>query len=90
MIKLVDQHNNAYHHSVDKKSIDAGYSAFPEETEINSKATKSKISDRVRITKYKNIFSKSYTQNWSKEIIFIDSVLKTNWKLITGRIKLKI
>ena len=34
--------------------------------------------DRARITKYKNIFSKGYTGNWSREIFIIDSVLKTN------------
>ena len=28
--------------------------------------------------KYKNIFGKSYTENRSKEILVIDSVLKTN------------
>ena len=33
---------------------------------------------RVRITKYKNIFSKGYTENWSREIFIIDSVQKTN------------
>ena len=27
---------------------------------------------------YKNIFSKGYTENWSREIFIIDSVLKTN------------
>ena len=31
----------------------------------------------MRITKYKNIFSKVYTENWSREIFAIDSVLKT-------------
>ena len=31
----------------------------------------------VRITKYRNRFSKSYTENWSSEISFIDCVLKT-------------
>ena len=30
----------------------------------------------MRITKYKNIFSKGYTENWSREIFIIDSVLK--------------
>ena len=37
--------------------------------------------DRVRITKYKkykNLFSKGYTENWSREIFIIDSLLKTN------------
>ena len=53
--------------------------------ETNHKAHKFKVNDRVRITKYKNIFSKGYTENWTREIFDIDSVLKTNpW---TNRIK---
>ena len=32
----------------------------------------------MRITKYKDIFSKGYTENWSREILIIDSILKTN------------
>ena len=28
--------------------------------------------------KYKNIFSKVYNENWSREIFLIDSVLRTN------------
>ena len=36
------------------------------------------MNDRVRTIKYKNIFSKDYTENWSREIFIIDSVLKTN------------
>ena len=46
--------------------------------ETNHKAPKFKVNDRVRITKYDNIFSKGYTENWSKEISTVDSVLKTN------------
>ena len=32
----------------------------------------------MRIIKYKNVFIKDYTENWSREIFIIDSVLKTN------------
>ena len=42
------------------------------------KAPKIKVGDRARITKYKNIFSKGYTKNWSREIFVIDYVLNTN------------
>ena len=49
-----------------------------EKFETNPKAPKFKVNHRVRITKYKNIFSKGYTENWSKEIFIIDSILKTN------------
>ena len=34
------------------------------------------VNDRVRITKYKNIFSKGYPENWLREISIINSVLK--------------
>ena len=46
--------------------------------EANSKAPKFKVNDSVRITKHKNIFSKGYTESWSREIFINDSVLKTN------------
>ena len=76
--KQVDQYINTYLHSVNKKPINADYSALTEKTETNLKAFKFKVNDRVRITKYKNIFSKAYTENWSREIFIIDSVLKAN------------
>ena len=79
--KLVDEYDNSYHHSFGKKLINADYSPLTEEIDINLKAPKFKVIDRVRITKYKNIFSKGYTKNWSKEIFVIDSVLKTDlWR----------
>ena len=37
-----------------------------------------KVNNTVKITKYKNIFSKGYTENWSREILIINSVLKTH------------
>ena len=49
-----------------------------EKIEMNSKALKFKVNDRVRITKYKNIFIKGYPENWSEEILIIESLLKTN------------
>ena len=49
-----------------------------EKIETNLKALRFKVNDRVRITKYKNIFSKDYTENWSREIFIVDSVFKTN------------
>ena len=69
--KLVDQYNNTYHHSINKKPINADYSALNEKIENNLKSPKFKVNDRVRTTKYKNIFSKGYTENWSREILLI-------------------
>ena len=38
---------------------------------------KFKVHDRVRITKYENIFIKGSTEKWSRKIFIIDSILKT-------------
>ena len=34
--------------------------------EVNDNDPKFKVGDHVRISKYKNIFSKGYTPNWSE------------------------
>ena len=76
--KLVAKYNDSYHNSINKKLIDACYSAVTEEIELSHRAPRFKVGDRVKITKYENIYSKSYTNNQSKEIFVIHSVLKTN------------
>ena len=63
--KLVHQYNNSYHHSINKEPINTDYSVFNKKIETNRKAPKFKVNDRVKVTKYKNIFSKSYTDSWS-------------------------
>ena len=68
--KLVDQCKNTYHHSINKKPITTDYFALTEKIETNLKAPRFKVSVRVRVTKYKNIFSKGYTENWSRGIFF--------------------
>ena len=60
------------------KPIDAADSALTKNTETSLKAPKFKIGDRVRTTKYKDIFSKDCPKKWLKEIFVINSVLKTN------------
>ena len=71
MNKIVNQCNNTYHHFINKKPMNADYSTLTEKIETNSKAPKFKVNDRVRITEYKNIFSKDYTENWSRETLSI-------------------
>ena len=36
-----------------------------------------KVGDRVRISRFKNIFAKEYDPNWSKEIFIVDKVNDT-------------
>ena len=69
--KLVDQYNNIYHHFIDKEPINTDYYSLTEKIESNLKVPKFKVNKRVRITKSKNIFSKDYTENWSREIIIV-------------------
>ena len=79
MNKLVDQYNNTYHHhSINKKPINADYSVLTENIETNAKAPKFKVNDRVRISKYKNMFSKGYNENWSRERFIVDFALKAD------------
>ena len=61
-----------------KKPINADYSTLSENTESNLKASKLKVNDRLRVTTYKNTFSKGYTKNQLREIFVIDIVWKTN------------
>ena len=45
--------------------------------EDNDKDPKFKVSDHVRISKYKKIFAKGYTPNWSEEIFVIKEIKNT-------------
>ena len=78
---------NTYHYSINNKPINADYSALSEKIETNLKAPKFKVNDTIRITKYKNIFSKIYTENWSRDKYLLSTLFG---KLILGLIKLKI
>ena len=42
--------------------------------EVNDKDSKFKVGDHVRVSKYKNIFAKWYTPNWSEEIFIIKKI----------------
>ena len=75
--ELVDQYNNTFHH-FNNKNLLLLIILLTEKNETNHKAAKVKVNDRVKITKYKNIFSKGYTEHWSREMIIINTVLKTN------------
>ena len=39
---------------------------------IYKKSARYNVGNRVRISKFKNIFSKGYTPNWSREIFIIN------------------
>ena len=41
---------------------------------VNDNDPKFKVGDHVRISKYKNIFAKDYTPNWSEEVFVIKKI----------------
>ena len=42
--------------------------------ESNKKNPKFRVGDNVRISKYKNIFAKDYTPNWSEEVFVVSKI----------------
>ena len=60
------------------KPVDVKWNTYIESSkEIINKHRKFKVGDTVRISKYKNIFAKGYTPNWSEEIFVIKKVKNT-------------
>ena len=75
---IMDEYNNTYHTTTKMKPIDGKDNAYINtDKEINNKGPKLKVGDRVRISKYKNIFAKGYTPNWSEEVFVIKKVKNT-------------
>ena len=60
------------------KPIDIKHNIYVDsKKEVNDKDRKFKVGDDVRISKYKNIFAKGYTPNWSEEAFVIKKVKST-------------
>ena len=75
---IVDEYNNTYHTTIKMKPIDVKDNTYINtDKEINNKDPKFKVGDRVRISKYKNIFAKGYMPNWSEEVFIIKKVKNT-------------
>ena len=74
---VVNEYNNTKHNTIKMKPIDVGDNKKVYIDEHNKKDSRFKVGDRVRISKFKNIFAKGYTPNWSKEIFIIDEINDT-------------
>ena len=75
---IVDKYNNTYHYTIKMKPIDVKNNNFTKyNEESNEKDLKFKIDNHVRISKYKNIFSKGYSPNWSEEIFVVKNIKNT-------------
>ena len=75
---VVDEYNNIYHRTIKMKPVDVTDDTYIDfEKEVHDKDSKFKVGDHVRISKYKNIFAKGYTSNWSEEVFVIKKVKNT-------------
>ena len=74
---VVNEYNNTKHNTIKMKPVDVGDNKSVFIDEHNEKDSRFKVGDRVRISKFKNIFVKGYTPNWSTEIFIINKVNDT-------------
>ena len=50
---------------------------FDFKKEVNLKDPEFKVGDNVRVSKYKNIFAKGYTPNWSENVFVVSKIKNT-------------
>ena len=75
---IVNEYNNTYHRTIKMKPVDVKDNIYIDfKKEVNDKDPKFKVSDYVRISKYRNIFAKGYTPNWMEEVFVIKKVKST-------------
>ena len=75
---IVNKYNNRVHRTITMKPIDVTSDSYAECNEdSNEKDPKFKVGDSVRIWKYKNIFAKRHTQNWSEKVFIITKIKNT-------------
>ena len=74
---VVNKYNNTKHSTIKMKPIDVKNKKKVYIDEHNEKDSKFKVGDRVRISRYKNIFAKRYAPNWSSEIFIVDKINDT-------------
>ena len=64
---VVNEYNNTYRRTIKMKPVDVKDNTYIDSMESHSvKDPKFNVSNYVRISKYKNLFAKGYTHNWSE------------------------
>ena len=74
---IVNEYNNTKHNTIKMKPVDAKNNKRVYIDEHNEKSPRYNVGNIVRISKFKNIFAKGYTPNWSKEIFIVDKINDT-------------
>ena len=89
--KLVDEYNSSYHRTIgmEPKNVTKKYERYLLNHVYNNEAVprkkpKFKVNQIVRVSKFKHVFSKGYTPNWSTElfkIVKVNPTFPTTYKL---------
>ena len=84
---VVNEYNNTKHNTIkmkpkDVKNDTAELGAIVRNKRVyidehNEKSARYNVGDRVRISKFKNIFGKGYIPNWSREIFIVNKINDT-------------
>ena len=72
---IVNKYKNADHKTIKIKPIDVtsdSYAKYDKDSYVTK--LKLKFGDNVRISKYRNIFAKGYTENWSEEVFVVSKI----------------
>ena len=78
LVDVVNEYNHTYHRTIKMKPIDVKDNTYIDFGKaVNDKDSKFKVGNHVRISKYKNIFAKGCTPNWSEEVFVIKKIKDT-------------
>ena len=84
---IVNKYNNTVHRTKKWNQLTLHDSSAEYSEDSNEKNPKFKIGDWVRILKYKDIFAKGYTQNWSEVFVFSKIKNTVPWTYVISDLK---
>ena len=74
---VVNECNNTRHNTIKMRPKDVRDNKRVYIDEHNGKNSRFKVSDRIRISKFKNIFARGYTSNWSRDMFIVNKINDT-------------
>ena len=86
---IVNEYNNTYHRTIKMTPIDVKDNTHIDSMKLHSskevtdKDPKFKVGDHVRISKFKKIFAKGYSPNWSENVFVIKKSYKNSSVVIS-------
>ena len=79
---IADKYNNTVHRTIKMKPTDVTSDSHAEHNQdSNLTKPKFKVGDHVKISKYKNIFAKGYSPNWSEQVFVVSKIKNSSLDL---------